>query len=444
MTGINTKGVMKHLTRFMSLGLLVAAASCDTEVINPGPTDSRLINDASSTEALVNGAGRSLADALNWIAYTSAAIAREVHPSGSTGSFGITPEQQRGELLFDQVAGQWGRAHQARFLADEAIARIEALDPADRDQDVLATAYLYAGYTSRLLGEQMCQAVYDGGPAESNANSHLTNAITYFNQAATLGSGDVATAAVAGRAAVHVMLGDWTSAVADAGTIPMGFSYEAQYFSIGDDNQANRIYVAGKAEPYKAHSQLFTWIEQYNPESGGVADTDPRVSWRVSGENGDAASACCGVIAWNPQTKYTNDADNIELSSYEEMQLIIAENEIMNNGAAGLTAGMNIINALRTAAGVNTETAATQAEAMTFLKREHAIEMWLEGRRLPAMRRWFQAGTPGDLQPLEEISGDESVGSHLLSRSYCFPIPEGEVDTNPNISETDVVYITES
>ena len=52
MTGINTKGVRKHLTRFMSLGLLVAAASCDTEVINPGPTDSRLINDAASTEAL--------------------------------------------------------------------------------------------------------------------------------------------------------------------------------------------------------------------------------------------------------------------------------------------------------------------------------------------------------------------------------------------------------
>jgi hypothetical protein len=443
MTGINYKAATRHLARFMSLGLVMAAASCDTEVINPGPTDARLIVDGAATEALVNGAGRSLADALNWIAYTSAAVSREVHPSGSTGSFGITPEQQRGELLFDQVAGQWGRAHQARFLADEAIRRIEALDPADQDADVLATAYLYAGYTSRLLGEQMCQAVYDGGPAEANSDSHLTNAIAYFSQAAAIGSGNVATAAVAGRAAAHVMLGNWASAVADAGTIPAGFSYDAQYFSIGDDNQANRIYVAGKAEPYKAHSQLFTWIEQYNPETGGVADTDPRVSWRVSGENGDAASACCGVIPWNPQTKYTDDADNIELSSYEEMQLIIAENEIMNNN--DIAAGMAIINALRTAAGVATEAVpATEAEAMTLLKREHAIEMWLEGRRLPAMRRWYVNNVPGDLQPLEEVSGDEAVGSHLLTRDLCFPIPEGEVDTNPNISESDVITITES
>ena len=443
MTGINYKAATRHLARFMSLGLVMAAASCDTEVINPGPTDARLIVDGAATEALVNGAGRSLADALNWIAYTSAAVSREVHPSGSTGSFGITPEQQRGELLFDQVAGQWGRAHQARFLADEAIRRIEALDPADQDADVLATAYLYAGYTSRLLGEQMCQAVYDGGPAEANSDSHLTNAIAYFSQAAAIGSGNVATAAVAGRAAAHVMLGNWASAVADAGTIPAGFSYEAQYFNIGDDNQANRIYVAGKAQPYKAHSQLFTWIEQYNPETGGVADTDPRVSWRVSGENGDAASACCGVISWNPQTKYTDDADNIELSSYEEMQLILAENEIINNN--DIAAGMAIINALRTAAGVATEAVpATEAEAMTLLKREHAIEMWLEGRRLPAMRRWYVNNVPGDLQPLEEISGDESMGSHLLTRDLCFPIPEGEVDTNPNISETDVITITES
>ena len=440
----NLKGVRSNLTRLMTLGLLVGAASCDTDVVNPGPIDSTFLNDPASQAAITNGAGRALADALNWIGYTSAAIAREVHPSGSTGSFGITPEQQRGELRDDQVGTQWNNAHRARFLAADGIERILSLDAADQDSDNLAQLYLWAGYTSRLLGEQMCQAVLppDFG-AEANTNSHLNQAITYFNSAATLGSGDVATAAVAGRASVHVMLGDWASAVADAGTIPMGFSYDMPYFDIGDDNQSNRIFVAGKAAPYKAHSQIFTWIEAYNPETGGVADTDPRVSWRVSGENGDAASTCCGVIAWNPQTKYADDDAGIELSSYEEMQLIIAENEIMNNGGAGLTAGMAIINALRTAAGVGTEVAANQAEGMTFLKREHAIEMWLEGRRLPAMRRWFVNNTPGDLQPLEQIGdGDTATGSHLATRDFCFPISEGEQDTNLNISASDVTQIS--
>ncbi|MDG2281474.1 MAG: hypothetical protein P8L45_00065, partial [Longimicrobiales bacterium] len=125
MTRINLKGV-KQLTRFMSLGLLVAAASCDTEVINPGPIDARFLDDPNAQAALANGAGRALSEALNWTAYTSAAIAREVHPSGSTGSFGITPEQQRGELLWDQVGTQWSTAHRARFLADETISRIQS------------------------------------------------------------------------------------------------------------------------------------------------------------------------------------------------------------------------------------------------------------------------------------------------------------------------------
>lgn len=425
----------RRLTRVMALGLLVGVVSCDTDVVNPGPIDANFLNDPASQGAITNGVGRALGDALNWIGYTSAAIAREVHPSGSTGSFGITPEQQRGELNDDEVGTQWENAHRARFLASDGIERITALDAADREDDNLAQLYLWAGYISRLLGESMCQAVYDGGPAEANSDSHLTNAIGYFDQAEALGSGDVAMAAVAGRASANAFLGNWGAAVADAASVPAGFSYVLPYFDLGDDNQANRIYVAGKASPYKAHSQIFTWIEQYNPETGGVADTDPRVSWRVSGENGDAASSCCGVIAWNPQTKYEDDDAGIELSSYEEMQLIIAENEIMNNGAPGLAAGMTIINDLRLAAGVGTEVAATQAEAMTWLKREHAIEMWLEGRRLPAMRRWNDNGTPGSLQPLEEVGdGDTATGSHLATRDFCFPISEAEKETNPNIS----------
>ncbi len=71
-----------------------------------------------------------------------------------------------------------------------------------------------------------------------------------------------------------------------------------------------------------------------------------------------------------------------------------------------------------------------------YLMREHAIEQWLEGRRLPAMRRWNDAGLALEslLQPLERVGdGDTSTGSHLRTRDFCFPISEGEVNTNPNI-----------
>ena len=131
----NKKTVRKRLLSVASLGFLVATVSCDTDVVNPGPIESTFLDDAASQEAITNGAGRAFSDALNWIAYTSAAVAREVHPSGSTGSFGITPEQQRGELNDDEVGTQWNNSHRARFLAADGIARIEALDAGDRDQD---------------------------------------------------------------------------------------------------------------------------------------------------------------------------------------------------------------------------------------------------------------------------------------------------------------------
>jgi len=433
---LKRSGVRKTLTRLMTVGLILGPAACDTDVVNPGPIESTLLNSPDAQEALTNGAGRAAADALNWIGYTSAAVAREIHPSGSTGSFGITPKWQNGELPFDEIDTHWENAHRERYLAADGIDRILALDAAEQDQDNLGQLYLWAGFNSRLMGEQLCEAVIDGGNAQ-DSDVHLEQAIEYFNQAEALGSGDVATAAVAGRASVNAFLGRWAEAVGDAGGVPEGFSYSMPYFDLGDDSQANRIYVAGKALPYKAHSQIFTWIAEYNPaDTEGIANTDPRVSWRVSGENGDAASSCCGIIEWWPQTKYTNDDSPIELASYEEMQLILAENELVTNGDAG--AAMAIINDLRAAAGVNADlTAGSTDEAWVWLMREHAIEMWLEGRRLPAMRRWNDAGLDLEslLQPLEQVGdADTDTGSHLSTRDFCFPISEGEIDANPNLS----------
>src|SRR3954469_13172040 len=85
MTNLKTSG--------FALLLLVGAASCDTKVSNPGPVqDDFLLNEQGRTgmNALVNGAGRAVASGMNWGGYPGAAVTREIHPAGSTGSFGIT------------------------------------------------------------------------------------------------------------------------------------------------------------------------------------------------------------------------------------------------------------------------------------------------------------------------------------------------------------------
>ncbi len=407
----------------------LALSGCDTDVVNPGPIDADFLDAPESQEAITNGAGRALADALNWIAYTGGAVAREIHPSGSTGSFGITPEQQRGELNDDEVNTHWENAHRARFLVDDGLRRINALEAGEQDQEVLAQLYLWGGYSNRLLGESMCQAVIDGG-APQDYTVHLQQALTLFDQAASLGAGDVRTAAIAGRASVKAFLGDWAGAVQDAATVPTGFSYDMPYFDIGDDTQSNRIFVSTKAEPYKAHSVWGTWLEDYG-KSDINPNGDPRVPFRTTEETGDASTGCCGLVPWFPEEKHNEDDSPIELSSGAEMRLLQAENALMNSDMA---TAVQLINELRTGAGVAPIAPASMSEAWTQFKREHAIETWLEGRRLPALRRWELNSTPGDLQPLEQVSGALDQGSHLTTRDFCFPISEAEQETNPNIT----------
>lgn len=417
------------LRRLCVLGLAglagFGATACDTSVTNPGPVQREFLNEKAAQTAMVNGMARGVAESLNWLAYTGAAVAREIHPSGSTGSFGITIQWQRGELsgTDDGLDTHWEQAQQARWFAEEGIRIIEEVG-AD-SQELLARAYLWAGYANRILGEHMCQAVIDGGGPEPHT-TFLQRSKGHFDKAFQLGTASQKTIAQAGRASVHALLGDWAAAVQDAGAVPTSFKFQVAYHDIGEDAQKNRLQFAAEAKPYKAHTQWTTWVPAYVEQY-----KDPRVPFLVTTQTGDAAIDCCGRVPWWPQRKYTAPGDDVNLSSGPEMRLIEAEKMLIDGNVAGAIQKMN---ELRTAAGVTPWPATTSAaEGWTRLRRERAVVLWLEGRRFGDLRRWKDANRPGSLDPLELPSGDVKVGSHLRQQDLCFPIPPSEQDTNPNV-----------
>lgn len=422
------------------LGMFVAVAACDFDVTNPGPVQEEFLVEPSAQPALVSGMGRALAESMNWLAYTGAAVSREVHPSGSTGSFGISQEWQRGMLADDEVNTHWNNGQRARWLAESGIAIIT--ENGESAPGLLSQANLWAGYSNRVLGDHMCNGVIDGGPQVAHTE-YLQRALNHFTTAMGAADADVAMAAQAGRASVHQQLGDYASAVADAAGVPTDFIYLMPYYATEGDNQRMRLQFASAAEPYKAHSARFTWYEQYGLSDFNPAG-DPRMPFQVNldpdeddgFEKGDAATLCCGRVGWFPQQKYPDSGSDMELSSGIEMRLIEAEAAL--NGVGGdFNTAMTIVNDLRTAAGMPTEVAATAAEAWGFYMREHAIENWLEGRRFPAFRRWAAAGVDMTLRhPLEQIDpgGEQGDMSHLAQQDLCFPISEGEKQTNTNFS----------
>lgn len=410
--------MMNHRT--LPVVVLVAlVAACDTKVSNPGRVEDGQLSNPAAVTAIVNGAGRDLSDGLNWLSYTGAAVAVEINPAGSTGSFGISVQQQNGKLLDDDIDTHWATSQRARWTAEQGTARIrEVLGASEFAKSKgAAQILLWVGYANRLLGENMCDGVIDGG-AKQPYTIYLDRADAAFTEAmavaTTAGDATLAMAARAGRASVRLLKNNPAAAATDASGVPDGFVYAMPYNSI-DQDQYNRIYWATANQPYRAHTVWHTYYENYYTDSH-----DPRVAWGQDPKNpqGDAAVGNLGRVPWYFEMKYTKKESPINLSSGWEMRLVEAEAKLIAGDVPG---AMALINKHRTALSIAPWTAADATAAWTALKRERGIELWLEGRRLGDVRRWATLNRPGTI---DEVAG----------RDVCFPISRTEKETNPNLT----------
>jgi len=416
--------------------IAVAAVGCDFSITNPGPVQDEFLDNPQAFPGIVNGMGRAYSAALGVDAFGDFAkivgcVTREVFPSGNLINHGCDVNEEQGMLVETEETVPWNGGQNARFVAEDGIRRMERVLEAAADNNVnVARGYLWAGFANRLLGENMCEAVFDGGPREPSseflerAESQFTKAIAI---ASTIGSGQDALrlAATAGRASVRMHLGDWQGAVIDASAVPLAFKLQVAFENISVETY--NFWVWSKASsPFRSVSVWNTPYLQYYTDYN-----DPRTPWSYDSRfpYGELARPCCGRVPFYAQTKYNKVEDPMDIADGREMALIRAE-ALLRNGS--WPAAMSLINdTLRAPLGVAPWTATSLTEAWTRLKRERGIELWLEGRRLGDLRRWAAEGTPGSLQPLEDPA---NPGTYLnANRSLCFPVPTSETDTNPNV-----------
>ena len=424
--------MLTRMIRTTAAAGAVVLGACNFDVNNPGPVRDAFLSDTNAFSAEVNGMGRQLSGALNFVTLQGGIATREIFPTGQTGQFGIEVNNMAGFLIPDEQGDPWSNAQQARWLAEHGLERLQAtLGDQFGKHPLVAQAQLWAGYANRLLGENMCTAIFDGGAPQApieylkRAETFFTSAIATATAANKPTSATIITAAYAGRAAVRVQLGNWAGAVTDAAMVPTTFTYVIPYYDIGDEYQYNRTYWASTSQSInKAHSVWNTPYEAY-----AKTTTDPRISYTITALKGNGSVEGVGPVNWYPQTKYTSKSAGIRLSSGREMRLIEAENALRNGDWQG---AMTTINALRTSAGATAATAADATEAWTVLKRERGIELWLEGRRLGDLRRWKANNTPGALSVLET----PGAASYLKGQDLCFPLSRAEIDLNPNVPKT--------
>jgi hypothetical protein len=269
----------------------------------------------------------------------------------------------------------------------------------------VATAYVYAGYANRMLGDNFCSSVIDGGPEVSNT-VHYERGIEHFGNAIPIaqaaGRSDLANAAYAGRAHMKAMMGDWAGGASDAAQVPVDF----EFWSEIDTEMRNEL-------TYETHSRFEytvwgTYMEDH-PD-------DPRAPWVIVYDAaGQIANGANGTTPHYQQKKYTSNNDDVALTKGTEMLMIRAEAALRSNDIAGAYSHMN---AARAFYGMDPlAVAGSAAAAWEDLKFERGATLWLEGRRMGDLRRW----------------NAEGLDSFFDSRDKCLPIAEAERLANPNI-----------
>src|SRR5690606_10933725 len=356
----------------------------------------------------LNGAVRRMSELIGWTSYTTALLSREIFPGGQTGAGGHDVSTQGGHVQPGSYGGYFSDAQQARFIAETAITRFTEVGAGD---DLLYDAHLWAGFAYRTLGENWCEAVLDGGPLEPGT-VYFERAVEHFTAALGLaGNEPERHAALAGRAAANVWLGDWTAAATDAADVPDGFELMLEMDQTGGTDYHNWLYFANANQPYRSYTIWNTFFEDYYTTTG-----DPRTPWTEDPDEplANAALSGYGPVPWTNQLKYTSRDDDIRLASGWEMRLVEAE-AVLAGGVPGadFTDAMTLINQVRTRNVSDDDdlpldpwVAGDDEEAWTYLKRERAIELWLEGRRMGDERRWMENDTPGalDTPDWDEIS----------------------------------------
>ena len=439
--------------------VLVVATVAGCEVANPGLVEDKFLNEAVAHEALVRGAASSLAIAVNNLFLDTGHAAREILPSGQSGPGGVGPVRGAGHFTVESESDLfvwWEAAQGARWIAENALERFADSENEAPTKENQVQAYLWAGYANERLGENWCESVFDGGPKGPNS-AYFERAETHFTNALALASGEQVTAAYAGRAQARMWLDKWSGAASDAAQVPIDFVYDLPADDIGNRAgsalRTGNVFVFGnRNQPYRAQTIHHTWFYDYYLETG-----DPRSSW---GDDPDFPFGTQslpgypgGTVPWSYTTKYVSLLDPFRLSTGREMVLLRAEALLV---AGDWAAAMTLINDVRTASsrpsprvGEATESllshttslhaggsalvawhVTSSEDAWTALKRERAIEMWLEGRRMGDLRRWKANNRPGDI----DWPDWESLSFHFVNNPPvdCVPVPRDEIDANSN------------
>lgn len=323
-----------------------------------------------------------------------------------TGSFPTWREVERG--IGTRPSGTGDQVYQnvsrAIWVADTAAVRFRKFLPDAEKRFELATVLTWGGFAHFMLADNFCEMTFHGGPAVTPKQGY-ERARAVFDDAVKVATAaaraDVLRGALAGRARVKLMLGDYAGARDDARQIPQGFRLMALY---GNNTRENNAVATNTTTLIRREAGVHPRF--YNDAR---FQGDPRTLFR---DKGDTAKGPDPTRKFVEQLKYTLRDSPIPVFTWQEARLIEAEAELQIGTAA---AAVTLVNQVRAASNTPAYTGPTTGAAVReLLIYERQAELWLQAQGLNDWRRFnLQFAT----QPLDK----------------CFQIGQLEFDTNRNL-----------
>lgn len=414
----NKTGVV--LVFFVVTSLLVSA--CDFGVTNPGRIQEKDLNTVKGMETLVTGMSADFSYIYDDLGFTGARLSDEL---AGSGSYYLTSQLRHGKIDPEDSGFYWEGVQQARFVAENGLERMKKVLGDGFDGNPLtARAYLFAGFSNRVIAENFNRDVIDGGEAQPSSSTfqravgHFENAV---QQSQAAGEDDFETAAYGGLAQVHVGLGNWDKAVQNAAEVPTDFVYEAKYSN--NSGRESNEYRNETHNRYEA-SAFNTLAASRNPNDPRVPITD----CSATPEDCSAEVAADGVTTMLRQEKLPELGSDMAVVKGTEMRLIEAEAALLDND---LSTAMDKINEVRNYYGLQDTSASeigelggdNRSDAWDILDQERYLTLWLEGRRLHDLRRWNHYF----------LDGGSIVYEGVTRRASYLPISDSECDANDNV-----------
>ncbi len=407
-------------------GLLLVAVGCGDlfDIENPGQILDTDLDDVELIDVLIVGLSSDVSDFMDNAGF---GVARLTDEMAGSGSYSSTGNLRIGIAMQDEVNGIWEQAHEAAWMAELHIARIEELlEPAAFSSDPrIGRAYVFEGIAHRTLGEIYCQVVYSdednyGGLQPREVAFDL--AVTAFTRALSFGT-EFQEAAHAGLASAYADLGQWSEAVSEARLVGDDFVFEIFYDLNDNENE-----IKDETHDRNEMSVIGSYAGTFDPPDVRA----PFVRCDIDGGcKGGTTVGADGVTTHWRQDKFDDSGSEITALSGKEARLIEAEAALMSGDLGEFTTQINRVRDLYGMPSI-TEPATAGAmeypnafdDAWAILDGERHLTLWLEGRRLWDLERWNH--------PF--LNGGTVVWDGEPQRDSCYPVPSAECAVNPNFT----------